>query len=122
MASSLVNNKYRITRRIGGGSFGEIYMGIGPNNEKVRFQVYLYNFYCMVSWFVASLLGCSQVRTTRHKVSSAPARIQSISGTYQLPWLLLGTNCVTYHIEGSFLTDLLFCFRYITSEFKIITT
>jgi len=35
MASSLVNNKYRITRRIGGGSFGEIYMGIGPNNEKV---------------------------------------------------------------------------------------
>lgn len=26
----------RITRRIGGGSFGEIYMGIGPNNEKVR--------------------------------------------------------------------------------------
>jgi hypothetical protein len=36
MASSLVNNKYRITRRIGGGSFGEIYMGIGPNNEKVR--------------------------------------------------------------------------------------
>lgn len=35
MASSLVNNKYRITRRIGGGSFGEIYMGVGPNNEKV---------------------------------------------------------------------------------------
>lgn len=36
MASSLVNNKYRITRRIGGGSFGEIYLGIGPSNEKVR--------------------------------------------------------------------------------------
>jgi RIO-like serine/threonine protein kinase len=35
MASSLVNNKYRITRRIGGGSFGEIYMGVGPNGEKV---------------------------------------------------------------------------------------
>lgn len=35
MSTSLVNNKYRITRRIGGGSFGEIYMGIGPNNEKV---------------------------------------------------------------------------------------
>lgn len=35
MASSLVNNKYRITKRIGGGSFGEIYMGVGPNNEKV---------------------------------------------------------------------------------------
>lgn len=36
MATSLVNNKYRITRRIGGGSFGEIYMGIGPSNEKVE--------------------------------------------------------------------------------------
>ena len=35
MSTSLVNNKYRITRRIGGGSFGEIYLGIGPNNEKV---------------------------------------------------------------------------------------
>mmetsp|Transcript_24778 Transcript_24778/g.34044 ORF Transcript_24778/g.34044 Transcript_24778/m.34044 type:complete len:748 (+) Transcript_24778:221-2464(+) len=35
MSSSLVNNKYRITKRIGGGSFGEIYMGVGPNNEKV---------------------------------------------------------------------------------------
>ena len=35
MAASLVNNKYRITRRIGGGSFGEIYMGIGPSGEKV---------------------------------------------------------------------------------------
>jgi RIO-like serine/threonine protein kinase len=35
MASSLVNNKYRITKRIGGGSFGEIYMGIGPNGERV---------------------------------------------------------------------------------------
>lgn len=38
MASSLVNNKYRITRRIGGGSFGEIYMGIGPNGEKVAIK------------------------------------------------------------------------------------
>jgi len=35
MSTSLVNNKYRITRRIGGGSFGEIYMGIGPAGEKV---------------------------------------------------------------------------------------
>ena len=40
MATSLVGNKYRITRRIGGGSFGEIYMGVGPNNEKlaVKFE------------------------------------------------------------------------------------
>lgn len=35
MSSSLVNNKYRITRRIGGGSFGEIYLGVGPSGEKV---------------------------------------------------------------------------------------
>jgi serine/threonine protein kinase len=27
--------KYRISRRIGGGSFGEIYLGIGPTGEKV---------------------------------------------------------------------------------------
>mmetsp|Transcript_24705 Transcript_24705/g.36415 ORF Transcript_24705/g.36415 Transcript_24705/m.36415 type:complete len:537 (+) Transcript_24705:96-1706(+) len=33
--TSIVNNKYRITRRIGGGSFGEIYLGVGPSNEKV---------------------------------------------------------------------------------------
>jgi hypothetical protein len=36
MATSLVNNKYRITRRIGGGSFGEIYLGVGPSGEKVK--------------------------------------------------------------------------------------
>lgn len=35
MSMSLVNNKYRIVRRIGGGSFGEIYLGVEPNGEKV---------------------------------------------------------------------------------------
>lgn len=35
MSTSLVNNRYRITRRIGGGSFGEIYLGIGPSGERV---------------------------------------------------------------------------------------
>lgn len=38
MNQAMVNNKYRITRRIGGGSFGEIYMGVGPNNEKVAIK------------------------------------------------------------------------------------
>mmetsp|Transcript_1457 Transcript_1457/g.1523 ORF Transcript_1457/g.1523 Transcript_1457/m.1523 type:complete len:444 (-) Transcript_1457:15-1346(-) len=38
MTTSLVNNKFRITRRIGGGSFGEIYMGVGPSNEKVAIK------------------------------------------------------------------------------------
>lgn len=35
MSTSLVNNRYRITRRIGGGSFGEIYLGVGPSGERV---------------------------------------------------------------------------------------
>jgi hypothetical protein len=35
MSASLINGKYRITRRIGGGSFGEIYLGVGPAGEKV---------------------------------------------------------------------------------------
>lgn len=30
-----INGKYRIKRRIGGGSFGEVYMAIGPDDEKV---------------------------------------------------------------------------------------
>jgi hypothetical protein len=33
--STVVNNRYHISRRIGGGSFGEIYLGVGPSNEKV---------------------------------------------------------------------------------------
>jgi hypothetical protein len=35
MISGLVGQKYQVTSRIGGGSFGEIYMGYGPNKEKV---------------------------------------------------------------------------------------
>lgn len=41
-ATSFVNNRYRITRRIGGGSFGEIYLGIGPNEEKVGLPTFFY--------------------------------------------------------------------------------
>jgi len=37
----LVNNKYRITRRIGGGSFGEIYEGVGPKNKKVNHMIFI---------------------------------------------------------------------------------
>jgi hypothetical protein len=35
MTSSIVGQRYQISKRIGGGSFGEIFLGIGPNNEKV---------------------------------------------------------------------------------------
>jgi serine/threonine protein kinase len=31
----MVNNNYRISRRIGGGSFGEIYLGVGPQGDQV---------------------------------------------------------------------------------------
>lgn len=33
MQSSI--SKYRITKRVGGGSFGDIYLGVGANGEKV---------------------------------------------------------------------------------------
>lgn len=31
---NMVDNNYRISRRIGGGSFGEIYLGIGPGGDQ----------------------------------------------------------------------------------------
>ena len=46
MSSSGGNSKYRIVRRIGGGSFGEIYMGLGPNNEKVAVKFELQSSRC----------------------------------------------------------------------------
>ena len=36
LVGTLVAERFRIIRRIGGGSFGEIYMGIGPNLTEVR--------------------------------------------------------------------------------------
>lgn len=41
MEPSIINHmigKYRITNRIAQGSFGEIYVGLGPNNEQVPFN------------------------------------------------------------------------------------
>lgn len=35
MSRPLINNKYRITKRVGGGSFGDIYLGVGASGEKV---------------------------------------------------------------------------------------
>ncbi|CAM9140283.1 unnamed protein product [Ectocarpus sp. 12 AP-2014] len=33
--ASLMNEQYRITKRLGGGSFGDIYLGVGQNGEQV---------------------------------------------------------------------------------------
>ncbi len=35
---AVINGQYRVVKRLGGGSFGDIYMGIGPNNEKVAIK------------------------------------------------------------------------------------
>ena len=40
---SIVDSKYRITRRIGAGSFGEIFIGIGPNEEQVSLNQTLFH-------------------------------------------------------------------------------
>jgi hypothetical protein len=39
LLSFLSLQKYRITKRVGGGSFGDIYLGVGANGEKVRTQL-----------------------------------------------------------------------------------
>ena len=31
----VVANSFQISRRIGGGNWGEVFLGIGPNNQKV---------------------------------------------------------------------------------------
>ena len=35
---TLINGRYRPTKRLGSGSFGEIYMGIGTGGEKVAIK------------------------------------------------------------------------------------
>ena len=35
MSIGVIKNKYRIIRRLGGGRFGEVYLGEGPNSEQV---------------------------------------------------------------------------------------
>jgi len=61
------NNNYRITRRIGGGSFGEIYLGIGPSGEKVMKYSSLISIltiiysYLLIFYFIFYFIhiGCS---------------------------------------------------------------
>lgn len=35
---TLINNRFRPTKRLGSGSFGEIFMGIGTSGEKVAIK------------------------------------------------------------------------------------
>ena len=37
----LVSGKYRLVRKIGSGSFGDIYLGINVTNGEVGFEIYL---------------------------------------------------------------------------------
>ena len=76
MATGLINNKYRVTRRIGGGSFGEIYMGAGPNNEKVKLCVTMErhqptHFHMN---YIAEI-GRSKIRTRWDEVPTVEARV-----------------------------------------------
>ena len=55
LVGSLVAERFRIIRRIGGGSFGEIYMGIGPSLTEVLVplsplsSLHLFNCYAFFS-------------------------------------------------------------------------
>ncbi len=82
MATSLVNNKYRITRRIGGGSFGEIYMGYGPNNEKVR-KHRLQTLACAIT--LTHVLICSYIH-----------RLEALSLTYLLIYSIIHTFTISF--------------------------
>lgn len=41
--NTVINNRYRVLRKIGAGSFGEIYVGVSPTSDKVlaRFPLFL---------------------------------------------------------------------------------
>jgi hypothetical protein len=38
----IILQKYRITKRVGGGSFGDIYLGVGANGEKVGRESFVF--------------------------------------------------------------------------------
>ena len=48
LVGTVVAERFRIVRRIGGGSFGEIYMGLGPNLTEVALNPCRYFFEFLV--------------------------------------------------------------------------
>lgn len=45
----LISKKYKVVRRIGGGSFGEIFMAINISNGEVIILKYFFNKVCYLS-------------------------------------------------------------------------
>ena len=48
----VVANSFQISRRIGGGNWGEVFLGIGPNNQKVRGNNFLF---CFIQFYLLLL-------------------------------------------------------------------
>ena len=115
MSSSLVNSKYRITRRIGGGSFGEIYLGVGPSGEKVR-ECDIY--YIGVDWKCFRPLSA-------FLLPYVLSRISLYMGS-RWPWNLKDTVHVVHNYDmsiryiGSF-TTVMDSVLFTTSELKTTT-
>ena len=59
--NSTIGHKYQITKKIGAGSFGEIYQGIGQNNEKV------YIYYNLL-WTIVQLILYVKSTMTKYQI------------------------------------------------------
>lgn len=91
-AQGLINGRFRPTKRLGSGSFGEIYMGVGPGNEKVAIK------------FEKSGLRCPQLRH-EYKVYRELAGCQGI-GRVQYYGIYGNNNVMVMDLLGQSLEDL----------------
>jgi len=100
----MVNNNYRISRRIGGGSFGEIYLGIGPSGDQGELKkpiilsssgkIFDFYVFLLFNTLLCHIHPCSrcQVRAIRREVPSVAPRVQSLSRTRRLSWLCISAS------------------------------